>query len=251
MSTLSSWIKSAIIVIRENVTNALQIISPTYCIICGKRIDPRQERLCTRCLIDMPITRFAHIPDNPIAQRARLILPHIHHASALIYYSSHSGWRDAIHDLKYHGKQHIGTHLGQLLGRELAQSPIYQNIDFVHAVPLHPLRRVYRGYNQSYYIARAVAKELGIPLYDTLLQRHRYNKSQVQVQRKRRWENTKELFSVSRPELFEDKRVLLIDDVLTTGATTISCAESIIETSPSCQLFIASIAASEAEFGMK
>ncbi len=250
MSTLSSCIHRTIEAIRNCFASAVEIISPTYCIICGRRIDPSQEILCTRCLLDMPITRFAHTPDNPMAQRTRLILPHIRHASALIFYA-HNGWREAIHKLKYQGMHHVGTHLGRLLGRELATSPLYEGLDFVHAVPLHPLRRVYRGYNQSYYIARAVAKELGIPLRTSLIHRQRYNTSQVKVLRSKRWENTKELFSVSRPKLFEEKRVLLIDDVLTTGATTISCAESIIDASPSCQLFIAAIAVSEAEFGME
>ncbi len=247
MSILSSLFRQII----RAFESAVGLIFPARCIVCDRRIKRRGQMMCARCQVNIPITRFAVTPENPMTQRAKALLPHIVHASALVYYSHQNGWREMIHRLKYAGDHRLGVDMGVMLGRELAKSPIYQDIDFVVAVPLHPLRRIVRGYNQSYYIARAVARELGIPCRLGLLRRKRYNVSQVKVNRNRRWENTREIFSVVRPSAFVEKRVLLIDDVFTTGATTISCAETIINSTPSCKLWIAAVAVSESEFGLE
>ncbi len=237
--------------IGQSLRDAWRLIFPNYCLMCHRRIATSQQLLCTSCYLSIPLTRYATTPDNIMAQRICNLFPRIEHASALVFYSRSNRWRDAIHRLKYGGHHRLGLYLGTMLGRELARSPLYQNLDFVIAVPLHPFRRIMRGYNQSYYIAKAVAKEMGIPYRSGIVRRKRYNKSQVKVQRSERWRNTENLFSVNHPNALIDKRVLLIDDVLTTGATMISCAESIIDTAPSCRLWVASVAASEAEFGLE
>ncbi len=207
------------------------------------------QMMCTECHIEMPITRFTRDEENLMTLRAKSILPHIVHATALVYYSQNNGWREMIHRLKYSGDSHIGNVMGEYLGCELAASPLYRDVDMVVSVPLHPIRRVTRGYNQTHYIAKVVAKKLGVPYRQGLLRRKRYNVSQVKVKRNERWRNTEGIFEVVRPEAFVEKCVLIIDDVFTTGATTVSCAESIIDAAPSCRIWIAAVAASESEYG--
>ncbi len=226
----------------ERLNEMWRLIAPRYCTVCGCRIEQESVKICRSCREDMPRTRFALTPDNPLSQRCRDIDPRIVHASALLFYRGGSPWRRLIHRFKYHGNIHLGDLFGELLGQELIQSPIYQDIDFVVAIPLHPIRHFGRGFNQCHSIGRAVAREMGVKFRLHLLRRTRYNTPQVGLKHQDRWQNTENLFGVVDAEAFANRSVLLIDDVFTTGATTISCAQSILAAAPSCRLYIAVIA---------
>ncbi len=183
-----------------------------------------------------------------MAERVQNIRPEIRHASALIYYIHNSRWRDMMHRFKYNSEFRHGRRLGEWLGYELSESPIYADIEYVVAVPLHPFRRLSRGYNQSDSIAAGVAKTLRCRRIGGV-KRLRHNASQATTERSSRWRNVEDLFEVVDPALFAGRNVLLVDDVFTTGATIMSCAEAILDAAPTCQLWIATLAVSNYEFG--
>jgi ComF family protein len=129
-----------------------------------------------------------------------------------------------IHRLKYHGDQEVGERLGALFADELLQSSRMKEIDVIVPVPLHPKKLHVRGYNQCDCIARGMAETLGVEVSLNNLTRTHFNASQTRRGRISRWSNVKDIFWVREPEKFEGKRILLIDDVITTGATIEACA---------------------------
>lgn len=195
------------------------------------------------------MTNFQSREFNPMIQRAQSIRPQITHASALIFYDD-GGWRAMIHRMKYKGEWLSAFLMGRWLGEELALSPLYSDINLVIGVPLHPRRQLTRGYNQSYYIALGVAKSMGVKCSSRGVKRVRYNTSQVHVRRSERWRNVEQLFEVTNPKLFEGSNILIVDDVYTTGATMLSCAEAILDAAPTAKVSIATIAISRYEFGI-
>ena len=129
-----------------------------------------------------------------------------------------------IHELKYKGNGDAGVFLGQELGKSIKEAPLFQGIDFLIPVPLHPKREKERGYNQSLMIAKGMAEVLSIPIGEKYLVRSVNTATQTHKTKEERWENVKDIFVVRHPEQLEGKYVLLIDDVLTTGATLEACA---------------------------
>lgn len=195
------------------------------------------------------MTSFIDDPENRITARFNAVLPHIYHASAMFYYIDGTHWREMIHNLKYHSMPHVGYTLGKMLGERLKRSGNYDEIDLITTVPIHYRRKFWRGYNQSDYIARGVSDVLGVPFKSGLIRRHHHNKSQVRMSRVDRWTNADGIFKVSCGKEFRERNLLLIDDVITTGATTLSCAEAIIDAAPSCRIWVSALAVSENEFG--
>ncbi|MFI3289114.1 MAG: ComF family protein [Rikenellaceae bacterium] len=239
--------------IRNNIfvkllLEGLSVIFPPICPLCRTPLTKGQRYICTSCRLDIPLTGYWQMSDNPMAERVRNLRPEIEEASSLLFYIQNSTWRRLIHDMKYRDRWYHGRFLGEWLGRELASSDLYSDIEVVVAVPLHPLRLLRRGYNQSDYIAQGVAKKMGVKHIKGAIKRTRSNSSQTKKRHHERWDNVEGLFRVTDPKLFEDRSVLLVDDVFTTGATIMSCAEAILDAAPSCRLSIATIAVSYHEF---
>ncbi|MFI3258795.1 MAG: phosphoribosyltransferase family protein [Rikenellaceae bacterium] len=229
----------------------VDMVIPHRCTICGEELQSDQHYICPNCKDEGPLTHFSLDIDNLMTMRVKHHCPNIVHASALLLYYKDSRWRKLIHRFKYSGEWHHGYGLGMWLGEDLLKSDIYDGIDGVIAIPLHPLRQMWRGYNQSDYIARGVAKSLGVKHITNAVKRKRYNRSQVKTSRNERWDNVQSLFSVKRPELLENRSIIIVDDLFTTGATMLSCASAIMAAVPSCKIYIATIAASGREFGPK
>ncbi len=242
MSILSSlW--------RGVVRPLLDLVLPAECPICGAELSYGQRYICTSCRLNMPLTHFALFDENPMSQRVKALRPDVEHASALFFYSRGSRWSHLIHSFKYRGEWSHGVALGRWLGSELRESEIYRDIDTVVAVPLHPLRQLWRGYNQSDHIAEGVAKAMGISVLRGVVKRRRLNSPQVAKSHDERWSNVEGLFAVSRVEALAGRSILLVDDVFTTGATMMSCAEAILDAVPNCRIWVATVAVSNKEFG--
>ncbi len=124
---------------------------------------------------------------------------------------------------------------------------MYQDIDLVIPIPLHPSRQLRRRYNQSEKIAAGIARALGAKTSNSALRRVRHNPSQVTRQRLERWDNVQNIFAVAHPEQLEGKRLLLVDDVFTTGATITSCIETIERSVKHCRISVATLAVSRKE----
>ena len=146
-----------------------------------------------------------------------------------------------IHQLKYKGNKEAGVFLGQQIGESIKEAPLFQGIDFLIPVPLHPKREKQRGYNQSLMIAQGIHEVTGIPIGDKHLVRVVYTATQTHKTAEERYKNVKDIFEIRFPKELEGKHVLLIDDVLTTGATLESCAHQ-LETIPGIKISVATAA---------
>ncbi len=243
MSTLSRILYSIL-------KDLADLICPPSCPICRAELTPGQRYICTACRLDIPLTGYWLESNNPMAERVRAIRPEIVEVSSLIYYIHNSAWRSFIHRMKYDEQWYNGRFLGEWLGRELLGSGLYSEVEVVVAVPLHIRRFLSRGYNQSDYIAEGVASKMNVRHVKGAIKRVRYNRSQTKQERHERWKNVEGLFRVTDTKMFENRSVLLVDDVFTTGATIMSCAETILDAVPSCRLSIATLAVSNYEFGI-
>lgn len=220
----------------------LAVIYPPRCLVCGEPLHLSGSQICTKCFGAMSLTRFWEQPDNTMAQSARDMQPIIENASALLYFDSYS--RPMIHRLKYSGEWRTAEYLGELLGAYLSVSGLYPDVDVVVPVPLHPLRRLGRTYNQSEYIATGVASRLGAKTNFRSLYRTRYTSAQALKSRMDRWGNDDDLFALRSVDSLRGKHILLVDDVYTSGATIFRCVEIIHRHLPECQISIATLAAS-------
>jgi len=164
----------------------------------------------------------------------------IAHASAYLHYTTESAYHQLLLRFKYKGEIAIGRELGKWFGAELLQSPLYQKIDTIVPVPLHPKKERKRGYNQSRIFAAGIAETTGWALETEVLKRIRHTATQTKLNRAERQQNVAGAFALTQPERLAGKQVLLVDDVLTTGATLHTCAAELL-TVPECTLYIATI----------
>lgn len=156
-----------------------------------------------------------------------------------------------IHGFKYRGAWRTARMMGEWYGRELRECGSYHDVDVVVPLPLHPLKRMHRGYNQSEYIAEGIAAQLGVPVDRTSVYRRRNTAEQALRSRRERAGNVADAFAVRHPERLAGRHILLVDDVMTTGSTLLSCAEAILQAAPDCRISIAALAVVHHELGMK
>lgn len=218
----------------------LNFIYPPKCLVCGTHIDELHTRICTECFGKISYTRFWELHSNPMARHVRDMQPSIENASAMLYYDP--SCREIIHRLKYKGEWHIAKYMGELFGAYLASSPLYDSVDVVVPIPLHPVRKLQRGYNQAEYIAQGIASKLGVKVDSHSLYRRRYTSAQALKSRVDRWEGGDGLFGVRHAKSLCDRHILLVDDVYTTGATIFRAVETLQHSFPGCRISIATLA---------
>ena len=228
-------------IFRRVVADLGSLIYDNGCIICGRHTGDEFNTLCLKCRYEMPTTRYCYTSQNPIKEHFDTIAPVVE-ASSYLYFKADDSWRKMIHRLKYRGEWRLGVTFGELYGSELKSSGLYNDIDMVVPVPLHIIKYLKRRYNQSEYIAEGIAKELGVKVNRGTLYRRRNNPSQTHQHSLDRWANVNDLFAVRNPERFHNKHILLVDDVLTTGATIASCLYAIRRAVPTCRVSIATLA---------
>ncbi len=214
---------------------------PRICPVCGGELPPTREVVCSLCEATAPLTNLWLQPSNPMMERFWGLLP-VQHASALFWYVEGSPWREAVHRFKYSGRWLTAYRFGRWYGALMRESGLYADVDVVVPVPLHWGRRMWRGYNQSEYIARGIARELGVEVDTRSVKRHRYNRSQTRQHPIQRWDNVEGIFRVRCTDALRGKHLLLVDDVFTTGATIISLGETILQALPDCRLSVAVLA---------
>lgn len=212
--------------------------------ICGDEIEASAHGICISCRYNIPLTNYWLKEDNPAKERFAGIIP-IVHGSSFLFYQEGSIWREAIHQFKYNGKWRVARELGRWYGAELKASGLYDDVDVVVPIPLHPIKHIKRGYNQSSYIAEGIAKSLGVKAIHRGVRRRRNNPPQAQCDFNERWANVGELFTVANVKALAGKHILLVDDVLTTGATITSCAQTLLRDVPNCRISIATLAVTQ------
>lgn len=202
----------------------LDLVYPRLCTACTTSLLKNEEIICAKCLYDLPETNYTNNKDNPVA-RLFWSMPHLHSATALYFFRKENRLQDLLHALKYNAKPEVGQFLGQILGQRLADSPVFESVDFVLPVPLHPAKRKKRGYNQSEEIVKGISEEWNKKTDFDNLVRTINTQTQTKKTKEERLANVQNAFALTNKHAFENKHVLLIDDVITTGSTLLSIAE--------------------------
>ena len=240
-SILNLWVDMGLI--KEALLSIKSLILSEDCMVCGGHVTSSMHGICPMCRYTIPMTRYWLTEQNPVKEHLDGLAP-IEQASSFFFFSTNSTWRGVIHQFKYYKMWRTAYAFGRWFGSELHSSPLYADVDIVVPVPLHPLRLFKREYNQSAYLARGIARMLGVECDVWALRRRRNNPSQARRSGRDRWANVDELFGVRRPEALQGKHILVVDDVLTSGATIASLIEVITRTVPDCRVSVATLAVS-------
>jgi len=207
--------------------NFLNLFYPNLCAGCENSLMQGEEGICLECMFKIPNTNFSQDENNPVAQifwgRVK-----VKRAFALYYYTTGGIFQKIIHSLKYKNDTIVGIVLGKQLGHEINKIPNLK-IDVLVPVPLHVKKLKKRGYNQCDFIIKGIQEVLDIESNNSNLLRIKYSDSQTKRQKYERWENAMNSFIIRNAKLFENKHVLLIDDIVTTGATLEACATALLE----------------------
>lgn len=214
---------------------------PVRCFGCNAHLYRGESLLCAFCRHDLPITEYHLGAENPL-DRLFYGESDVWKASALFHFEAGGVVQGLIHRLKYQGHRHLGSYFGHWLGLQLAADPELGSVDWVLPVPLHWRRHWKRGYNQCHDLARTLAGHTGGRFSARMLQRQRYRRTQTARGRAARLGGSEGIFRVRHPAKLEGKRILLVDDVITTGATLRACCQA-LEAVRTKEVLIAAIAA--------
>ena len=204
------------------------LILPRTCLACGRVLLENEACICLACRYNMPLTNYAKRKDNPVKLLFENVLP-VESAAAMFWFVGGTEWQRIIHSFKYYGRWFFAQKMGEWLGEELHDSGNFDDIDLIIPIPLHYRRRLRRGYNQSEQLALGVGRKMGVKCDFSSVRRRFYNDSQTSKSRSERWDNVEEIFDVRSVERLRGRHILLVDDVLTTGATMASCASTILK----------------------
>jgi ComF family protein len=196
--------------------------------VCHSDLAEAESVICTSCLYHIPRTKYWFDPENPVAKIfwGRVL---VENACSFFFFTKGSRYRKLLHYLKYNGKREVGFVLGKEFGNELSKSDFYRDIDFIVPVPLHPKRLKQRGYNQAEEIAKGLEESMGKPISTDNLIRAEYTETQTRKTRTERVKNVSKAFKLAKPEELIGKHILIVDDVVTTGATLEECAVTILQ----------------------
>ncbi|GAP71838.1 phosphoribosyl transferase [Candidatus Symbiothrix dinenymphae] len=208
----------------------LSLFYPSLCVGCDEVLMQNEVFFCLDCLLHLPKTNYhCHdVGDNPAVDRFAGKIP-VQQAVSYLYYSKEGLGQKIVGAIKYHGNTALGSWVGNYMAREMATSDFFADVDYIIPVPLHPKKFKKRGFNQAEIIARGISEALQIPLNTQNLYREVANTTQTKKSGFERWQNTLGIFNLHNPQQFENKCVVLFDDVLTTGATLEACGHALLQ----------------------
>lgn len=224
--------------IKEIGSSLLQLAFPRLCAGCGKDL-PGEGLLCLRCTDALPLTGFQRYADNPVEKIFWGRLP-LESATAQYYFTRDSSMQRLMHRFKYRSHREVGEWLGRMMGRQLAESGRFDGVDALVPLPLFPSRERRRGYNQSFVLCQGIAAALNVPVLKDAVTRTLFTESQTRKSRVERWQNMEGRFELLSPSALQGRHVLLVDDVVTTGATLEACGRELLQ-AKDLQLSIATL----------
>lgn len=205
----------------------LNLLFPKVCGGCRAPLLKLESVICTQCRNNLPIACY-HRTANDAMKKAFYGRFDVQNATALLQFQKKGITQELLHNLKYRGQKNISNFLGKWLGAELSEAIEYQSIDLVIPVPLHRQKLKKRGYNQVTGFGEEIAAALDIPYRDDILLKVSKTRSQVFKKRGTRFDGS-EIFTLQKPEPIANMHILLVDDIVTTGATLENCAAQLLK----------------------
>lgn len=212
----------------QYILDFFALFYPNLCTVCSASLVRQEKVICSKCLYELPRTHFHKVKGNPL-EKVFWGRVEVERVTAYFFFLKGSKYRKMIHLFKYSDRKDIGIELGRNFASELKSSDDFSSIDLILPVPLHPRKERKRGYNQSDLIAQGMSELLPAAMEKNILYRKIYTETQTKKSRFERWENMENVFGVKNIDRLEGKHVLLVDDVLTTGATLEGCAHALHE----------------------
>lgn len=206
----------------------ISLFFPRYCLGCNLSLVKGEDTLCTRCLLELPKTNYHLMDDNPIKTKliGRLNLKY---AWAFLKFRKTGIVQHLLHELKYNNHPEVALKIGRIYGQELVQSGFQNEFDVIVPVPLHGSRQRKRGYNQSSKFAEGLSEAFAIPWDESISIRTTTTTTQTKKSKQERWENVKNVFDIRESQNINGQRILLVDDVITTGATLEACGQHLMD----------------------
>lgn len=204
------------------LSDLASLIYPRVCCGCGHTLYRHEEAVCNQCYVSLPRSGYHLQPDNPV-QKIFYGRTEVRQAASFLLFQKKGSVQKILHTLKYRAKPGVGYLLGKWYAQDLKKNAAFAHCEVIIPVPLHAKRQRKRGYNQSEHIARGLAAGLGIPVLTNVLHKKHFTETQTFKSREERWQNTLHSFEIRNAELIRGKKILLVDDVITTGATTEAC----------------------------
>ena len=206
----------------------LNIVFPNICCVCDRILTNNEEVICFHCRSELPKTNFTNVKENELVKRLYGKLKIDFGLSYLRFYKS-GITQKLLHKFKYKNYPEIGKLIGHWVGYEMLKNKDIGNVDLIIPVPLHPKREMKRGYNQTLFFAQGISEVTKIPIQKKVLIRKFYNQSQTHKTKEQRWTSVQYAFMVKNRKVIEDKQILLVDDIVTTGATLEACGNQILQ----------------------
>ncbi len=217
--------------------STLDIFYPNFCATCKADLNTNENHLCLTCLYELPyIQNNQHDKDN--LEQLFWGRKEVQGVFSLFNYQKGNQVQELLHLIKYHKRTQLAKFLGSQLGQQIQQN----HFDYIIPVPLHKKKLKLRGFNQSTLISKGIQKVIEVPVKEKLVKRIVHNPTQTTVSKFDRWSNVRDIFKVSQPDKLRNKHVLLVDDVLTTGATIEACVKQLLQVE-NCQVSVATLAA--------
>lgn len=206
----------------------LHLFYPHVCAGCGTDILPAGSNICVQCIHNLPFSGFEKMDDNPV-EKILYGRVQFNKATALLYFTKQSSLQNIMHTFKYRNNKDLGHQLGLIMGNHLLESGRFRHLQALMPLPLHESRTHKRGYNQAEILCNGIAEILQIPVITHAVKRVSATETQTRKSRIERWQNMEGKFILADESSVADKQVLLVDDVITTGATLEACAAALSE----------------------
>ena len=206
----------------------IRLLYPQNCVACGNNLYKHEEQVCNYCKTHLPKTNFHLSIKNPVDALFYGRVP-IQLASSYYTFTKRGAVQKILHAIKYKQNKDLAILIGNWYAEELKENPIISQSEIIIPVPLHPKKLTIRGFNQSEVFADGLAKGLQIPVNTTHLVRTEFTETQTKKNKFERWENVEDKFRIENPNDLQNKHIILVDDVITTGATIEACCQALLQ----------------------